>query len=108
MVSLVRQHDLSETAQASNEKLHAEITARKRAKEELVGSEKLASVGRMGAVLAQRPTILSKRLQISYTSLRCRTKAYRPHHAPDTWLLSGDRSSGGDSRCGIAGGGIRT
>ena len=52
MVSLVRQHELTETTQALNEELKAEIAARKRAEEALINSEKLASVGRMAAVLA--------------------------------------------------------
>lgn len=52
LLSLVRQHELTETAQMLNEQLQAEIAARKRAEEALISSEKLASVGRMAAVLA--------------------------------------------------------
>ena len=52
MLSLVRQHELTEGAQLLNQQLTAEIEARKRAEEALVRSEKLASVGRMAAVLA--------------------------------------------------------
>lgn len=52
MLSLVRQHELTETAQLLNEQLQAEMNARKRAEEALVSSAKLASVGRMAAVLA--------------------------------------------------------
>jgi signal transduction histidine kinase len=52
LLSLVRQHELTEIAQRLNEQLQAEIAARKRAEEALISSEKLASVGRMSAVLA--------------------------------------------------------
>ncbi len=52
MVSLVRQHELTETAEALNEQLQAEILVRKKAQEALISSEKLASAGRMAAVLA--------------------------------------------------------
>ena len=52
MLSLVRQHELTETAQTLNEQLQAEIAARKLTEAALVSSEKLASVGRMAAVLA--------------------------------------------------------
>jgi two-component system NtrC family sensor kinase len=52
MQSLVRQHELTEAAQTLNEELQAEIAARKRAEEALISSEKIASVGRMAAVLA--------------------------------------------------------
>ncbi len=52
VLSLVRQHELTETAQLLNNQLHADIEARKKAEEALVSSEKLASVGRMAAVLA--------------------------------------------------------
>lgn len=45
MLSLIRQHEL-------NEQLQAEIVARKKAEEALISSEKLASAGRMAAVLA--------------------------------------------------------
>jgi two-component system NtrC family sensor kinase len=52
MLGLVRQHELIEAAELLNAQLQAEIHARKRAEEALVSSEKLASVGRMAAVLA--------------------------------------------------------
>lgn len=52
MLSLVRQHELTEAAELLNEQLQAEIAARKRAEEALISSEKLASVGRMSAVLS--------------------------------------------------------
>src|SRR4051794_15930316 len=52
MLSLVRQHELTESAQRLNERLEAEIAARKLTEEALISSEKLASVGRMAAVLA--------------------------------------------------------
>lgn len=52
MLGLVRQHELTEIAQSLNLKLQAEIAARKKAEDALVRSEKLASVGRMAAVLA--------------------------------------------------------
>ena len=52
MLGLVRQHELIEAAELLNAKLQEEIIARKRAEEALVNSEKLASVGRMAAVLA--------------------------------------------------------
>lgn len=52
MLGLVRQHELTEVAELLNTQLQAEILARKRAEEALIGSEKLASVGRMAAVLA--------------------------------------------------------
>ena len=52
MLSLVRQHELMETAEALNEQLQTEIATRKKAEEALISSEKLASVGRMAAVLA--------------------------------------------------------
>jgi two-component system NtrC family sensor kinase len=52
MTSLVRQHELTEAAQHLNEQLQEEIRARKRAEDALINSEKLASVGRMAAVLA--------------------------------------------------------
>ncbi|MGI4756780.1 MAG: sensor histidine kinase [Janthinobacterium lividum] len=50
--SLVRQHELTQAAEQLNEHLQEEIGARKRAEEALINSEKLASVGRMAAVLA--------------------------------------------------------
>lgn len=52
MVGLVRQHELTEAAELLNTQLQAEIMARKKAEQALVQSEKLASVGRMAAVLA--------------------------------------------------------
>jgi two-component system NtrC family sensor kinase len=52
VTSLVRQHELTEEAQQLNEQLHEEMRARKRAEEALINSEKLASVGRMAAVLS--------------------------------------------------------
>ena len=52
MLSLVRQHELTEAAELLNAQLHAEIAARKKVEEALVDSEKLASAGRMAAVLA--------------------------------------------------------
>jgi two-component system, NtrC family, sensor kinase len=52
MLGLVRQHELTEAAERLNLQLQTEITARKRAEEALISSEKLASVGRMAAVLA--------------------------------------------------------
>lgn len=52
MLGLVRQHELTERAELLNAQLQAEIVARKRAEKALIGSEKLASVGRMAAVLA--------------------------------------------------------
>lgn len=52
MLGLVRQHELTEVAERLNAQLQAEILARKKTEEALVQSEKLASVGRMAAVLA--------------------------------------------------------
>jgi two-component system NtrC family sensor kinase len=52
MLGLVRQHELTESAELLNAQLQEEIVARKRAEEALISSEKLASVGRMAAVLA--------------------------------------------------------
>jgi two-component system, NtrC family, sensor kinase len=52
MVGSVHQHELTEAAEHSAAQLHAEIIARKHAEEALIRSEKLASVGRMAAVLA--------------------------------------------------------
>ena len=51
-LSLLRQHELIEAAELLNVKLQEEMDARKKAEEALVNSEKLASVGRMAAVLA--------------------------------------------------------
>ena len=52
VLSLVRQHELTEIADLLNERLQLEITGRQKAEEALVRSEKLASVGRMAAVLS--------------------------------------------------------
>jgi two-component system NtrC family sensor kinase len=52
MLALVRQHELTEEAEQLNASLQAESLARKKAEEALVKAEKLASVGRMAAVLA--------------------------------------------------------
>ena len=52
MLGLVRQHELTEAAELLNELLQNEIVARKKAEDALIRGEKLASVGRMAAVLA--------------------------------------------------------
>jgi two-component system, NtrC family, sensor kinase len=52
LLGLVRQHELTEAAEVLNAQLQAEIVARKKVEGALVNSEKLASVGRMAAVLA--------------------------------------------------------
>lgn len=52
MLGLVRQHESIEIAERLNVQLQAEIIARKKAEDALIHSEKLASVGRMAAVLA--------------------------------------------------------
>jgi two-component system, NtrC family, sensor kinase len=52
MLGIVRQHELTEAAELLNTQLHIEIIARKKVEGALVNSEKLASVGRMAAVLA--------------------------------------------------------
>ena len=52
MLGLVRQHELTEASELLNAQLQAEIAARQRAEEALISSEKLASVGRMAAVLS--------------------------------------------------------
>ncbi len=52
MLGLVRQHELTEAAELLNAQLQTEIATRKNAEEALIRSEKLASVGRMAAVLA--------------------------------------------------------
>ena len=52
MLGLVRQHELTEAAELLNAQLREESAARQKAEEALVSSEKLASVGRMAAVLA--------------------------------------------------------
>jgi len=54
MVGLVHQHELTEVAELLNTQLQTEIAARKKAEVALVNSEKLASVGRMAAVLAHK------------------------------------------------------
>lgn len=52
VLGLVRQHELTEAAVLLNAQLQAEMGARKKAEEAVVRSEKLASMGRMAAVLA--------------------------------------------------------
>ena len=52
LLGLVRQHELTERAERLNAQLQQEIIARKRTEDALISSEKLASVGRMAAVLA--------------------------------------------------------
>ncbi len=52
MLGLIRQHELTEQAQRLNAQLEDEIAARKNAEAALIRSEKLASVGRMSAVIA--------------------------------------------------------
>ena len=52
MLGLVRQHGMTEASELLNGLLRAEIAARKQAEDALIRSEKLASVGRMAAVLA--------------------------------------------------------
>jgi signal transduction histidine kinase len=52
LIGSVRQHELTEAAEQLTLQLQAEIIARKRTEEALIASEKLASVGRMSAVLA--------------------------------------------------------
>lgn len=52
MLGLVRQHELTEAAELLNAQLQAEIATRKNAEEALIRNEKLASAGRMAAVLA--------------------------------------------------------
>jgi two-component system, NtrC family, sensor kinase len=52
MLALVRQHELTEEAVLLNAQLQAEILLRKKVEEALIRGEKLASVGRMAAVLA--------------------------------------------------------
>ena len=54
MLGLVRQHQITEAANLLNAQLQAEMLTRKRAEEALVNSEKLASAGRMAAVLAHK------------------------------------------------------
>jgi len=52
LVGSVRQHELTEAAELLNVQLQAAIILAKKAEEELIASEKLASAGRMAAVLA--------------------------------------------------------
>jgi len=52
LLGSVRQHELTETAELLNVQLQAAIILAKKAEEALLGSEKLASAGRMAAVLA--------------------------------------------------------
>ncbi|MDQ2924082.1 MAG: HAMP domain-containing histidine kinase [Acidobacteriota bacterium] len=49
---LIRQHELTDTADALNGQLHIVMAARQKAEDGLIRSEKLASVGRMSAVIA--------------------------------------------------------
>ena len=51
-LSLIRQHELIEAAELANTQLKAEIAARGQAEKALIVSEKLASVGRMAAVIS--------------------------------------------------------
>jgi len=52
LLGSVRQHELTEAAELLNAQLQAAIILGKKAEEALIGSEKLASAGRMAAVLA--------------------------------------------------------
>ena len=52
LLGSVRQHELTEAAELLNAQLQAAILLGKKAEEALIASEKLASVGRMAAVLA--------------------------------------------------------
>jgi two-component system, NtrC family, sensor kinase len=52
LLSSIRQHQLTESADLLNVQLQAAIILAKKAEEALIGSEKLASAGRMAAVLA--------------------------------------------------------
>jgi two-component system NtrC family sensor kinase len=52
MLGMIRQQELTDTAEALNTQLRSEMAARQKAEEALVKSEKLASVGRMAAVIA--------------------------------------------------------
>jgi signal transduction histidine kinase len=52
LLSSIRQHELTESADLLNVQLQAAIILAKKAEEALIGSEKLASAGRMAAVLA--------------------------------------------------------
>lgn len=51
-LSLIRQHELTEAAEAAKAELEAEIVGRKKTEDALIISEKLASVARMSAVIA--------------------------------------------------------
>ena len=52
LLGSVRQHELTEASDLLNVQLQAAISLAKKAEEALIGSEKLASAGRMAAVLA--------------------------------------------------------
>ncbi len=52
LLGSVRQHELTEAAELLTEQLQAAIVVAKKAEEALISSEKLASAGRMAAVLA--------------------------------------------------------
>src|SRR5665213_3011668 len=52
LLGSLRQHELTEAAQLLNVQLQAAIILAKKAEDALIGSEKLASAGRMAAVLA--------------------------------------------------------
>lgn len=52
LLGSIRQHELTEAADLLNVRLQAAIILGKKAEEALIGSEKLASAGRMAAVLA--------------------------------------------------------
>ena len=52
LLGSIRQHELTESAKKLNARLRAEMTVSKQAQEALIRSEKLASVGRMAAVIA--------------------------------------------------------
>ena len=52
LIGSVRQHELTDAAELLTAQLQGEIIARKRAEEALINSEKLASIGRVTAVLA--------------------------------------------------------
>jgi two-component system NtrC family sensor kinase len=52
MLGMIRQQELTDTADTLNTQLHIEMAARQKAEVALIRSEKLASVGRMSAVIA--------------------------------------------------------
>lgn len=52
VLSLLRQHDLTEAAELANTQLEAEIEARRKAEAALIVSEKLNTAGRMAAVIS--------------------------------------------------------